>query len=348
MGAEDRSRVVGVLVFLANGISAISIIMVNKQLMSSEGYGFKFATTLSGLHFLFTSLTAKFTTWLIGSDSTDKNPGHLPLFDAVLFAFCADISIVGMNMSLMLNTVGFYQISKLSTIPVICCIDYLWLYKHFNYKTLISICVVLVGVAVSTVSDVAVNTAGTLVAVLAVLSTAMQQFLIGHLQKKHNIGANDLIGTTAPIQAASMLLLGPFIDQLVGGQYPWEYEYHVASMVFLLGSAMLATVVNISQFFCIGRFSAVSFQVLGHSKTVGVLFCGWAVFATPVSWRNFFGMSLAVFGMVFYGVFTVSDPPKICPPPIKPTTEDHTQFQLKSPSKTPTISPLKEQITSEA
>ena len=56
------------------------------------------------------------------------------------------------------------------------------------------------GGARSTVSDVGLNGAGLVVAVVAVLATAGQQVLIGSLQKAHSITANDLMGQTAPIQ----------------------------------------------------------------------------------------------------------------------------------------------------
>ena len=49
-------------------------------------------------------------------------------------------------------------------------------------------------------SDVGLNGAGLVVAVVAVLATAGQQVLIGSLQKAHSITANDLMGQTAPIQ----------------------------------------------------------------------------------------------------------------------------------------------------
>jgi hypothetical protein len=37
-------------------------------------------------------------------------PSHLPFLDLVKFALCANFSIVGMNVSLMWNSVGFYQV----------------------------------------------------------------------------------------------------------------------------------------------------------------------------------------------------------------------------------------------
>ena len=43
-------------------------------------------------------------------------------------------------------------------------------------------------------------------------------------------------------------------------------------------SCVIAVGVNLSQFICIGRFTAVSFQVLGHMKTVLVLILGFTLF----------------------------------------------------------------------
>lgn len=55
-----------------------------------------------------------------------------------------------------------------------------------------------------------------------------------------------------------------------------------------------------SQYLCIGRFSATSFQVLGHMKTVCVLILGWILFDSALTVKNILGMLLAVMGMVVY------------------------------------------------
>jgi drug/metabolite transporter (DMT)-like permease len=44
-------------------------------------------------------------------------------------------------------------------------------------------------------------------------------------------------------------------------------------------------------------------QVMGHAKTVLVLVVSWAFFNDIMTLRKFVGMSLAVLGMVVYGVF---------------------------------------------
>ncbi len=63
------------------------------------------ATTLTGLHFVMTTLMTvglRFMGYI--------QPSHLPFLDLAKFALCANFSIVGMNVSLMWNSVGFYQV----------------------------------------------------------------------------------------------------------------------------------------------------------------------------------------------------------------------------------------------
>lgn len=69
---------------------------------------------------------------------------------------------------------------------------------------------------------------------------------------------------------------------------------------FIFFSCGLAVFCNASQYMCIGRFSAVSFQVLGHMKTVCVLILGWIFFDSALTIKNLSGMALTVAGMVTY------------------------------------------------
>ena len=52
---------------------------------------------------------------------------------------------------------------------------------------------------------------------------------------------------------------------------------------------------------CLGRFQAVTFQVLGHTKTVLVLLMGWLFLNDVINGRKLVGMVLAVAGLGAYG-----------------------------------------------
>ena len=130
-------------------------------------------------------------------------PSYLPLPELMKYVIFANISVVGMNASLMWNSVGFYQvnkllfslmhlewfmctyakfwhhpflqISKLSMVPVLCMLEVLFVNIRYSRDTKLSIIVVLLGVAICTVTDVSLNTKGLIAAAVAVCSTAFQQ-----------------------------------------------------------------------------------------------------------------------------------------------------------------------------
>ena len=88
--------------------------------------------------------------------------------------------------------------------------------------------------------------------------------------------------------------------------------------LFIALSCTIAIGTNLSQFICIGRFTAVSFQVLGHMKTVLVLVLGFLFFGKEgLNLHVVLGMIIAILGMIWYG--NVSSLPggkeRVPPPP---------------------------------
>ena len=67
-------------------------------------------------------------------------------------------------------------------------------------------------------------------------------------------------------QAWTLLLLGPFLDRYISHAWVFNYDCNVPALTFLTLSCACAVGVNVSQFMCLGRFSAVSYQVRSHRK----------------------------------------------------------------------------------
>ncbi|KAI3825886.1 hypothetical protein L1987_07600 [Smallanthus sonchifolius] len=291
----DKKAAVDIAAWMFNIVTSVGIIIINKALMAT--YGFTFATTLTGLHFVTTTLMTIVLRWL-----GYIQPSHLPISDLLKFVLFANFSIVGMNVSLMWNSVGFYQIAKLSMIPVSCLLEVAFDKIRYSRDTKLSILTVLLGVAVCTVTDVSVNTKGFIAAVVAVWSTALQQYYVHHLQKQYKLSSFNLLGHTAPIQAGSLLLAGPFVDYWLTNKRVDAFKYDATSLLFLFLSCSIAIGTNLSQFICIGRFTAVTFQVLGHMKTILVLTLGFIFFGREgLNLHVVLGMIIAILGMVWYG-----------------------------------------------
>ncbi|KAJ4822201.1 UDP-rhamnose/UDP-galactose transporter 4 [Turnera subulata] len=292
---SDRKAAIDAASWMFNVVTSVGIILVNKALMAT--YGFSFATTLTGLHFATTTLLTIVLRWLGYIQAS-----HLPRSELLKFVFFANFSIVGMNVSLMWNSVGFYQIAKLTMIPVSCFLEVMLDNVRYSRDTKLSIAVVLLGVGVCTVTDVSVNARGFIAAVVAVWSTSLQQYYVHYLQRRYSLGSFNLLGHTAPAQAVSLVLLGPFLDYWLTSQRVDAYPYSFTSVMFIILSCSIAVGTNLSQFICIGRFTAVSFQVLGHMKTILVLVLGFIFFGKEgLNVQVVLGMIIAVVGMIWYG-----------------------------------------------
>ena len=62
--------------------------------------------------------------------------------------------------------------------------------------------------------------------------------------------------------AGFLLLVGPLLDSIVTqGEWVFNYEFGVSNIIVILATCVLAIGVNLSQFACLGRFTAVAYQV---------------------------------------------------------------------------------------
>jgi solute carrier family 35, member E3 len=68
--------------------------------------------------------------------------------DRIIFAISANVSIASLNLSLMINSVGFYQIAKLLIIPFTAVVQSVFLSEVLTVPQLMCTAAVLTGVAI--------------------------------------------------------------------------------------------------------------------------------------------------------------------------------------------------------
>ena len=284
----------------------VFIISVNKRLMGTAGYAFRFVVTLNALHYLTTTLWTMVAK-RIGLAKTDdggaaSKPAHVPWRAVAVFTLVSNCSIISLNTSLMLNSITLYQIAKLGIIPCTCVVEAVLYGRVFTGKMIASIGLTLCGVGLVAITEMNLQSSvlGVFVAGCSVLSSSGQQLLVRHLQLKHNVSAGQLLGVVAPAQGASLLLLSPFLDKITTGGFVTDYDWTQGAMVCMALSCSAAVLVNVSQFLVLGRFTAVTYQVLGHAKTVCVLVVGYVFFGGVITGQQLLGMVMAIAGMMAY------------------------------------------------
>lgn len=260
--------------------------------------GFNFATTLTSWHLLvtFCSLHVAMQMKFFEHKPFDKK--------AVLsFGVLNGCSIGLLNLSLGFNSVGFYQMTKLAIIPCTILLETLFFSKAFSRSIQLSLTILLLGVGIATVTDLQLNLLGSILSLLAILTTCIAQIMTNTIQKKFKVSSTQLLYQSSPYQALTLFVVGPFLDGLLTNQNVFAFNYTSQVIVFIVLSCMISVAVNFSTFLVIGKTSPVTYQVLGHLKTCLVLAFGYVLLHDPFSWRNILGIFVALVGMILYSYF---------------------------------------------
>ena len=312
---------------VGNIVSSVAIVLTNKLVFSG---GFHFPMTLSFFHFLFAMLWYRVLA-LVGAYN-EPPPNAMPFREQFKVAAAIFASIGFMNLSLNANSIGFYQVTKLTVIPCTLAINSYAYDDHTSTKIKFSLAILLAGVGIATVSEVQLKLLGVAYGVLAVLTTAVCQIWQGSKQKQFGLSATQLQALTAPwmsLQALAVALasevvpVGSLVGSPVGGTAGAAGDTalaffqaaaagdgtHLHTLLVVLATCALALAVNFTVFGLIGKTSAVTFQVVGHLKTCLVLVGGYVLFPSHGTGKrqqqqlvkNVIGVSIAMVGVILYG-----------------------------------------------
>jgi hypothetical protein len=102
--------------FAVNCCSATSLVFLNRRLL--HRCQFQYVGFLAALHLAVTAAVAHFQA------PPSASTKHLTKAETTFFLFVTVVSLVSMNLSLMLNHVGVYQLAKLAMIPTCAMFEY--------------------------------------------------------------------------------------------------------------------------------------------------------------------------------------------------------------------------------
>jgi len=214
--------------------------------------------------------------------------------------------IVLCNLNLNINPVGFYQITKIAVAPAVLAIDAIIYKKRTSGRVTASVAVVCLGVGLATITDpqISSNLIGLIVGFGSVMATALYQTWAGVQQKELGLGSMQLLHQYVPLAAALLgflaLILEPMgwlkatEDTIIG------YPYSLPSSSAIIVSAALGLLVNLSTFLVIGATSSLTYNVVGHVKTVIILTGGVIFFGDSMPMKKLGGISVAMFGIIMY------------------------------------------------
>ncbi|KAK6934635.1 Sugar phosphate transporter domain [Dillenia turbinata] len=276
-----------------NFFVAVGIIIANKLVMGRVGFNFPIFLTL--IHYLFAWILLgiiKVFSLLPASPPTKTTPFSSLFTLGAVMAFSSGLA----NASLKHNSVGFYQMAKISVTPTIVLAEFIWCKKTISFEKVIALAVVSIGVAVATVTDLEFNFFGACIAIAWIIPSATNKILWSNMQQRHNWTALALMWKTTPTTIFFLLALMPCLDP--PGVLSFKWDVNNTSAIFI--SAALGFLLQLSGALALGATSAVSHVVLGQFKTCVILLVGYLIFGSDPGSVSICGAVVAFGGMTVY------------------------------------------------
>ena len=287
-GSNNNLLILGGIV--GNVLSVVGVVICNKYITEVDGYDFM--VFLSFLHFSFTMVGTRVMLSLgFFQDKSAPLSGVLPV------AMGSLLSVAFMNLNLSHNSVGFYQLSKLACIPFTLFVQYIAYHQSVPRSVQLTLIPITVGVGYATVYDLDLNLVGTIFAACAVVATALSQIFTNTYQKSLDCNAMQLLFHTSPYIALGMIILCPFFDDMPRLA---NFVYTPSCLARIFVSCLFALGVNISNYLVLGMTSPLTYQVLGHLKTVLIIVLGFLMFNKKADTRNIIGIGIAMVGVIAY------------------------------------------------
>eukprot|EP00760_Papus_ankaliazontas_P000785 PhM_4_TR10227/c0_g1_i1/m.37126/K15285/SLC35E3; solute carrier family 35, member E3 len=285
-----------VAIVVANVASVISVVVLNKMLYQPP-HNFHYPTLLISFHFACTWLFVM-CAYLCGMFTAKK----LPWSVYAMLALAQTGSVAFVNLSLVHNTVGTYQVLKFTNIAVICIIEFFSLGKTYPVRVYCALAGVVGGVCFATVTEVHFSGLGLLHGLLGSVSTAIYQIYNKYIQQNYDVRALQLLHYESPFTVLWSFIFACMTESVASVV---EVDYKPSTLWLLLLSGISAFGVNATCYLIIGKTSPVTYGVVGHLKTVGILLFGFTVLGQVPTFLNFLGITAAFFSIVWYTFLTL-------------------------------------------
>lgn len=291
--AEPTTREV-FTVIMFNFFSSTGIVSANKLVYEA---GFKYAVTLTFIHFVCTTLGL-----LTLARLNVFTPKRLDVKKALKLAIAGMGFVVFSNLSLQYNSVGFYQVMKHMTVVGVVIIEALLFQKFLTPPFLAALGTMCLGVIITGTTDFKLNLIGVLYALANILCTSFYQIWCGSLQRSLEANPLQLQLYIAPLSALTIIPVIPIFDNysLSSSDSIFHFTPTSQNVSAILFTGLLALCVNVSIFLVIGKTSAVTYNVVGNGKTAFLFMIDFIVFGRPFEPANVFGMVLTLTGVICY------------------------------------------------
>ncbi|KNC96564.1 uncharacterized protein SPPG_08151 [Spizellomyces punctatus DAOM BR117] len=288
---------------IGNIASTVLIVLANKAVMQS----FNYPLILTALH--------QVTIWVItscwGFYTGQKFSSLLDVTDGLMLGGTNAAGIVFMNLSLATNSVGAYQLLKILNLPTIAILQYSLYSVRLRQPVIQSLAIIIIGVTIASVRELSVDFTGLCFGTIGVLSVSLHQVWVQNRTKAKALSSVHLMAALAPYSTACALIAaGLDLGRMYRGgavetgnrDSDKMGNGHIVGALFV--SCTLAVCSNFTGFGLLKKTSAVTFQVVGHFKTILTITGATVLFGQDAENMDVYrmaGVVVAFIGILIYG-----------------------------------------------
>ena len=167
-----------------------------------------------------------------------------------------------------------------------------------NYKVLMNVAIIVVGVVIASFGEIKFVLVGFLFQLGGIVFEATRLVMVQRLLSSAEYKMDPMVSLYyfAPICAVMNGAVALFLE------VPHVTMAHInnVGIPVLLVNAMVAFLLNVSVVFLIGKTSSLVMTLCGVLKDILLVAASMFLWNTPVTALQFFGYSLALFGLVYY------------------------------------------------
>ena len=251
-------------------------VFCNKAIFSDPSFS-QCQAAFASFHFFVTAATL----YILSRPTFNMfTPKLLQVYNMIPLDISMALNIVGMNLSLQISTITFYQITRVLLTPTVAVINFFIYKKSIPRLAAYSLIPMCFGVALISYYDgkpppppgSPIKSTGLLSVLVAFGSVAVSGIYtvwVGTYQRKYEVNGFQLLYNQAPLGGVLLLYAVPWTDR-----FPNLAEAPTNIWMMIAFSGFLAAMINVSQFFIIGGAGAVESTVVGHAKTCLIVVIG--------------------------------------------------------------------------
>ncbi|KAG2374217.1 hypothetical protein C9374_011054 [Naegleria lovaniensis] len=162
---------------------------------------------------------------------------------------------------------------------------------------------IVVGMCFVIYGDFYLNLTGSIIALMAILFGATSQIAINYYCKEYDINGFELLFNHSIYSSIFLAILAFPVDGVESISHSMNRFLTDPSFFnVIIISCFAAFIVNVAGYLVIGKLSPLTFQVLGHAKTISILIGGFLFFdqENELNPIKLFGILIALAGTIAY------------------------------------------------